>query len=49
MTRPKPRENAGFFIFQKYFRFGVAVSENETYDPDVASERQPNDEQGDER
>jgi hypothetical protein len=30
MTRPKPRENAGFFIFQKYWRNGVALSENES-------------------
>jgi hypothetical protein len=27
----------GVFIFQKSFRFSVALSENETYDPDVAS------------
>ena len=25
-----PRENAGFFIFQKYWRNGVALSENES-------------------
>jgi hypothetical protein len=27
---PKPRENAGFFIFGKYFKIVVAVSENES-------------------
>jgi hypothetical protein len=44
-----PRKPRGFFIFGKYFRFGVALSENETYDPDVASVKRQTTNEGERR